>query len=388
VEVHGDAGRTLIVLVASPHNPPFRADHVGSLRRPQALVDARSRYRKKEIGKDELGKAEDDAIRGVVALQESIGLKSITDGEFRRQNYIIDFYFKAFGRDGIGFEQGQFYHRNDKGEKLPAERMVVKAKAKWSGPIFAEHFSFLKSVTKATAKITVPSPLILHFLGGNDAVLRGAYTALDAFWSDLIDVYSKELAALHAAGCRYLQIDETSLVKFGDPEIRAVLEERGDDWQKLAASYVEVLNAILAKVPAGLNVGMHVCRGNRLGFWQADTGYEFMAEQIFKKLNVGFYLLEFDSARAGPLDALRLMPDGKTAVLGLITTKSPELEDREALRQRVMEAAKHIPLDRLCLSPQCGFSGDVRNAVMTIEQQVAKLRLLVETARSIWDDAR
>jgi 5-methyltetrahydropteroyltriglutamate--homocysteine methyltransferase len=294
-------------VAASPHNPPFRADHVGSLRRPQALVDARSRYRKKEIGKDELGKAEDDAIREVVALQESIGLKSITDGEFRRQNYIIDFYFKAFGRDGIGFEPGQFYHRNDKGEKLPAERMVVKAKAKWPGPIFAEHFSFLKSVTRETAKITVPSPLILHFLGGNDAVLRGAYTTLDAFWNDLIEVYSKELAALHGAGCRYLQIDETSLVKFGDPEIRAVLDERGDDWQKLAASYVEVLNAILAKIPAGLNVGMHVCRGNRLGFWQADTGYEFMAEQIFKKLNVGFYLLEFDSARAGPLDALRLM---------------------------------------------------------------------------------
>ncbi len=212
--------------------------------------------------------------------------------------------------------------------------------------------------------------------------------SLDQFWSDLIEVYRQELAALHAAGCTYLQIDETSLVKFGDPEIRAVLEQRGDDWQKLAASYVEVLNAILAKVPAGLNVGMHVCRGNRLGFWQADAGYEFMAEQIFQKLNVGFYLLEFDSARAGPLDALRLFPDGKTAVLGLITTKSPELEDREALRARVMEASRHVPLDRLCLSPQCGFSGDVRNAVMTIDQQAAKLRLVVETAQSIWEDAR
>jgi 5-methyltetrahydropteroyltriglutamate--homocysteine methyltransferase len=374
--------------VASPYNPPFRADHVGSLRRPQALVDARARYRKKEIGREDLAKAEDDAIREVVALQESLGLKSITDGEFRRQNYIIDFYFKAFGRDGIGFEPGQFYHRNDKGEKLAAERMVVKAPARWSGPIFVEHFSFLRSVTRETAKITVPSPLILHFLGGNDAVLRGAYTSLDQFWSDLIEVYRQEFAALHAAGCTYLQIDETSLVKFGDPEIRAVLEERGDDWRKLAASYVEVLNAILATVPKGLNVGMHVCRGNRLGFWQADAGYEFMAEQIFQKLNVGFYLLEFDGARAGPLDALRLLPDGKAAVLGLITTKSPDLEDSDALRSRVTEASRHVPLDRLCLSPQCGFSGDVRNAVMTIDQQAAKLRLVVETARSIWEDAR
>jgi methionine synthase II (cobalamin-independent) len=386
VEVHWHAGDALTA--ASPRKAPFRADHVGSLRRPQSLIDARSRYRKKEIGKDELTRAEDDAIREVVALQESIGLKSITDGEFRRQNYIIDFYFKAFGRDGIGFEPGDFYHRNDKGEKLPAERMVVKAKARWPGPIFAEHFSFLKSVTKETAKITMPSPLILHFLGGNDAVLRGAYTTLDAFWTDLIDVYSKELVALHATGCTYLQIDETSLVKFGDPEIRAVLDARGEDWQKLAASYVEVLNAILAKVPDGLNVGMHVCRGNRLGFWQADTGYEFMAEQIFRKLNIGFYLLEFDSERAGPLDALRLMPDGKVAVLGLITTKSPDLEDRDALGRRVREASKHMALDRLCLSPQCGFSGDVRNAVMTIDQQAAKLRLLVETAQSIWEDAR
>jgi 5-methyltetrahydropteroyltriglutamate--homocysteine methyltransferase len=375
-------------VASSPHNPPFRADHVGSLRRPQMLVDARARYRKKEIGREDLAKAEDAAIREVVALQESLGLKSITDGEFRRQNYIIDFYFKAFGRDGIGFEPGQFYHRNDKGEKLPAERMVVKAPARWSAPIFVEHFSFLRSVTRETAKITVPSPLILHFLGGNDAVLRGAYTSLDQFWSDLIEVYRQELVALHAAGCTYLQIDETSLVKFGDPEIRAVLEQRGDDWRKLAASYVEALNAILATVPAGLNVGMHVCRGNRLGFWQADTGYEFMAEQIFQKLNIAFYLLEFDSARAGPLDALRLLPDGKTAVLGLITTKSPELEDPEALRARVKEASRHVPLDRLCLSPQCGFSGDVRNAVMTIDQQAAKLRLVVETAQSIWEDAR
>lgn len=374
--------------MASPHNPPFRADHVGSLRRPQSLIDARSRYRKKEIGKPELTEAEDAAIRDVVALQESLGLKSITDGEFRRQNYIIDFYFKAFGRDGIGFQPGLFYHRNDQGEKLPAERMVVNAPARWPGPIFAAHFAFLRSVTRETAKITVPSPLILHFLGGDDAVLRGAYTTLDQFWSDLIDVYRQELAALHAAGCTYLQIDETSLVKFGDPEIRGLLEQRGDDWRKLAASYVEVLNAILASVPAGLSVGMHVCRGNRLGFWQADTGYEFMAEQIFRKLNVGFYLLEFDSARAGPLDALRLMPEDKTAVLGLITTKSPELEDRAMLKARVMEASRHVPLDRLCLSPQCGFSGDVRNAVMSIDQQAAKLRLLVETAQSIWEDAR
>ncbi len=368
-------------------NPSFRADIVGSLLRPQVLIDARRRYRERAIGREELAQVEDAAIREVVALQEAIGLKVVTDGEFRRQNYIIDFYFKVFGRGGLAFEPGPFFHRNDKGEKLPAERMVVKAKAQWPGPIFAQHFAFLQATTQQTAKVTIPSPLILHFLGGNDAILRDVYASLDAYWSDMIDVYRREIAALHDAGCRYLQIDETSLVKFGDLEIRSVLAERGDDWRALAEAYVAVLNAILAAVPADMTVALHICRGNRLGFWQADTGYDFMAEAIFRKLDARLYLLEFDSPRAGSLDTLRQIPDGKGVVLGLITTKSPELESLELLTARVREAARHLPLEHLAISPQCGFSGDVRNRAMTTEQQTAKLQRVVDAARAIWGDA-
>jgi 5-methyltetrahydropteroyltriglutamate--homocysteine methyltransferase len=369
------------------NNPPFRADVVGSLLRPQILIDARRRYRERAIEREELAQIEDAAIRDVVALQEAIGLKVVTDGEFRRQNYLIDFYFKVFGRGGLAFEPGPFFHRNDKGEKLAAERMIVKAKAHWPGAIFAQHFAFLQAATRQTAKVTLPSPLILHFLGGDDAILRDAYASLDAYWSDMIDVYRREIAALDEAGCRYLQIDETSLVKFGDPEIRAVLVERGDDWRALADAYVEVLNAVLGAAPADMTVALHVCRGNRLGFWQADAGYEFMADAIFRKLNARLYLLEFDSPRAGSLDALRLIPDGKGVVLGLVTTKSPEPESPELLSARVSEAARHISLQHLAISPQCGFSGDVRNRAMTSEQQTAKLQRVVAAARAIWSDA-
>jgi len=366
--------------------PIFHADHCGSLLRPKDLIEARHKYRNREIGKDDLKRAEDAAIRDVVAMQEEVGLSVVTDGEFRRQSYIVDFYFKAFGKGGIGFEPGLFYHRNDKGDKLPLERMVVLAKVQPWSPIFVDHFEFLRSITRRTPKITIPSPVILHFLGGDEAILRGAYTSRDAYWNDIVDLYRQEVGALHRAGCRYLQIDETSLVKFGDPEIRGILDQRGDDWRALADAYVEVLNAVLAAAPADMRVAIHVCRGNRLGYWQADAGYQFMADAIFRKLNAGVYLLEFDSPRAGTLDALALMPEGKAAMLGLITTKSPALEDPEVLRARVEEASKYMPLDRLGITPQCGFSGDVRNTAMTIGQEKAKLKLLVETARSIWHD--
>ena len=338
------------------NNPPLRADIVGSLLRPQVLIDGRRSYRERAIGREELVQIEDAAIREVVALQEAVGLKVVTDGEFRRQNYIIDFYFKVFGRGGLAFEPGLFFHRNDKGEKLPAERMIVKAKAQWPGPIFAQQFAFLRTATRQTAKVTIPSPVILHFLGGDDAILRDAYASLDDYWSDMIGVYRREIAALYDAGCRYLQIDETSLVKFGDPEIRA-----------LAHAYVEILNAVLAGAPADMTVALHICRGNRLGFWQADAGYEFMADAIFHKLDARLYLLEFDGPRAGSLDALKLIPEGKGVVLGLVTTKSPELEPLELLSARVSEAARHMPLEHLAISPQCGFSGDVRNRTMTTE---------------------
>jgi 5-methyltetrahydropteroyltriglutamate--homocysteine methyltransferase len=372
---------------AAPHSPPFRADQVGSLLRPAHLIEARERRRRKEIDGDELRRLEDAAIREVVAMQESIGLQSISDGEFRRQSYIVDFFRKATGPGGLTAEKGDFFHRNEKGETIPLEKLVIHKPVKWTGPIFAEHLAFLKSITPRTPKMTVPSPIVLHFMGGADAILREAYTSLDAFWADVVEVYRGEFAALHKAGCTYLQVDETSLVKFGDPEIRAVLERRGEDWRKLVETYVDVINAVLSSAPPGMTVGIHVCRGNRKGFWQADAGYEFMADQLFRRLKAKFYFLEFDSPRAGPIDALKFMPEDKTVVLGLVTTKSPALEDPEMLRSRVREASAHVSMDRLCLSPQCGFSGNVGNTVMNADQQFAKLRLVVETARSLWGDA-
>lgn len=371
---------------ATHHAPPFRADQVGSLLRPAHLIEAREKYRKRLIAADELRRMEDDAIREVVALQEAAGLQSISDGEFRRQSYIVDFFRKAVGPGGLTAEKGDFFHKNERGETIPIEKLVIHKPVKWTGPIFAEHLAFLKSITQRTPKMTVPSPIVLHFMGGSDAILREAYTSLDSFWTDVIEVYRSEFAALRQAGCTYLQVDETSLVKFGDPEIRAIIERRGDDWRKLVATYVDVINAVLSSAPQGMTIGVHVCRGNRRGFWQADAGYEFMADQLFRRLKAKFYFLEFDSPRAGPLDALKFMPEDKTVVLGLVTTKSPRLEDREMLRSRVKEASAYIAMERLCLSPQCGFSGNVGNTVMTADEQFAKLRLVVETARSLWSE--
>jgi 5-methyltetrahydropteroyltriglutamate--homocysteine methyltransferase len=374
-------------LAVSGRVPPFRADIVGSLLRPQSLIDARQRRREKLISKDELRDVEDSAIREVVALQEAAGLRVVTDGEFRRQSYIIDFYFKVFGKGGLTFEPGLFFHRNDKGDRLPLERMVVRAKAAREQPIIVDHFRFLHSITKLATKVTLPSPVILHFLGGDEAILRGAYTSLDTYWADIIAVYRHEILDLYAAGCRYLQIDETSLVKFGDPDIRSILEQRGDDWKMLADSYVDVINGVLADLPSDLTVAIHVCRGNRLGYWQADAGYDFMSDAIFRKLHANLYLLEFDTPRAGSLSALQQLPEGKGAVLGLMTTKSPELETLESLKLRVREAATYLPPECLAISPQCGFSGDVRNRAMTVDQEAAKLQRLVEAARSIWGHA-
>jgi len=366
--------------------PPFPADQVGSLLRPAHLIEARERYRKRLIDAAELKRIEDDAIREVVSLQEAVGLQSISDGEFRRQNYIVDFFRKALGSGGLTAEQGDLVHRNERGDTIPVEKLVIHKPVRWTGPIFAEHLAFVRSITARTPKMTVPSPIVLHFLGGTDAILREAYASLDQFWADLIEVYRSEFAALRQAGCTYLQVDETSLVKFGDPDIRAAIESRGEDWRKLVEVYVDVINAVLASAPPGMTVGLHICRGNRRGFWQADTGYEFMADQLFRRLHARFYFLEYDSPRAGPIDALRFMPEDKTVVLGLVTTKSGELEDRDALRARVKEASAYVAMDRLCLSPQCGFSGNVGNTVMTAEQQFAKLRLVVDTARSLWPD--
>jgi 5-methyltetrahydropteroyltriglutamate--homocysteine methyltransferase len=368
-------------------NPPFRADQVGSMLRPPQIFAARKRHADKEIDDAELRALEDAAIREIVAVQEAIGLQSVTDGEFRRRSYIIDFFQKALGEGGLAFADSRFFHKNEKGDRVVLEALLVRNKARWNGPIFVDDFAFVKSISSRTPKLTLPSPAIVHFLGGDAAILGDAYASTDAFWADLIEVYRSELGALAKAGCTYVQIDETSIVKIGDPEIRATLADRGDDWKATVEHYVEVLNAVLKAAPATMTVGIHVCRGNRRGFWQADAGYEFMADQLFRRLNAAFYFLEFDSPRAGPLDALKAMPDGKTVILGLISTKFPALEPKEEVLGRIREAARYVPMERLGLSTQCGFSGNIGNTAMTIEEQYGKLRHVVEIARAAWPDA-
>jgi 5-methyltetrahydropteroyltriglutamate--homocysteine methyltransferase len=368
-------------------NPPFRADQVGSMLRPPQVFEARKRHAEKQITDAELRTVEDAAIREIVAVQESIGLKSVTDGEFRRRSYIIDFFQKALGPGGLAFEDSLFFHKNEKGDRVVLEALIVRNKARWTGPIFADDFAFVKSITSRTPKVTLPSPAILHFLGGDKAILGDAYSSTGAFWADIVEVYRKELEALAKAGCTYVQFDETSIVKIGDPEIRATLSGRGDDWKAAVEQYVELLNAVMAVAPPSITVGVHICRGNRKGFWQADAGYEFMADQLFRKLKAAFYFLEFDSPRAGPLDALKAMPEDKTVILGLISTKFPELEPQDMVLGRIKEAARYVPMERLGLSTQCGFSGNIGNTAMTIDQQYGKLRHVVETARRAWPDA-
>ena len=273
-------------MAVAPQNPPFRADQVGSLMRPPALIEARTKRAAGELSADALRAIEDDAIRTVVKMQESIDLKSISDGEFRRRSYIIDFFQKAAGPDGIGLENGIFFHKNAKGDRvLHLEDLIVHKPMRWTGPIFAEHFAFMRSITERTPKITLPSPAIIHFLGGDKAILREAYTSVDQFWADVVEVYRSELAALAKAGCTYVQFDETSIVKIGDPEIRKLLEGRGDDPNKLTEMYIEVLNQVIASAPPSITTGVHICRGNRRGYWQAEAGYEFTADQLFRKLN-------------------------------------------------------------------------------------------------------
>lgn len=369
-------------------NPPVRADQVGSMLRPPQIFEARKRHAERQISDAALRSIEDAAIREIVTVQEAIGLRSVTDGEFRRRSYIIDFFQKALGPGGLGFEDSLFFHKNERGDRVVLEALLVRNKARWTGPIFADDFAFVKSITSRTPKLTLPSPAILHFLGGDAAIVSGgAYASADAFWADIIEVYRKELEALAKVGCTYVQFDETSIVKIGDPEIRATLAGRGDDWKTAVEKYVELLNAVMAAAPSSMTVGIHVCRGNRRGFWQADAGYEFMADQLFRKLNAAFYFLEFDSPRAGPLDALKAMPDGKTVILGLISTKYPALEPKDEVLARIHEAARYVPMERLGLSTQCGFSGNIGNTAMTIDEQYGKLRHVVEIARAAWPDA-
>jgi len=367
--------------------PPFRAEHIGSLLRPKALLDERARFARGEISQDALTAAEDAAIAEAIALQERLGLRFATDGEFRRRSY-HSFFYQQLGDLNIDLVEGHDAKGAAGGGGRGAQPVAsIKSRVRWTHPINVGDFNFLKSRTRLMPKITIPGPCALHFRGGDAAVLAHAYRDTEQFWDDTVEAFGKELTALAEAGCRYVQIDETAFAKFGDPDVQATLTARGDDWSKLIDKYIAITNRVLRAAPTDLNIGMHLCRGNRGGHWHAEGSYEEVADRLFNALDIPFYFLEYDSPRAGSFTPLRFVPKHKYVVLGLISSKSPALEDKAALRARVDDATRHVSLDRLAVSPQCGFASVDTGNPVTPQAQEAKLALVVELARDIWGEA-
>jgi 5-methyltetrahydropteroyltriglutamate--homocysteine methyltransferase len=366
--------------------PPFRADHVGSFLRPKELLDARECQRKGEITRAQLREVEDRAIRDVVRFQEDLGLQGITDGEYRRTYFHIDFLEQLDGIETSGGIQVKFHSAAGDVDFAPPV-LKVTGKVRHAKPIQIADFEFLKSATKRVPKVTIPSPTMLHFRGGRGAISKEAYPDLEAFFADVAAAYREELQQLGKAGCRYVQLDDTNLAYLCDPKLRAGASARGDDPDELPKRYARLINGAIAGRPAGMQVCVHLCRGNFKSAWVAEGGYEPVAEALFNDLAVDGYFLEYDDARSGDFSPLRFVPKGKIVVLGLVTTKSSELETRDELKRRIDEAAKLVPLDQLCLSPQCGFSSTVHGNEIMRESQSAKIRLVVDTAREVWGAA-
>ena len=365
--------------------PPFRADHVGSLLRPPELLRARAEHQAGRLSAEELRHSEDEAIRDVVRMQEEIGLEGVTDGEFRRGSWHMDFIYQIGGVTRAE-ERLNIRFRNESGTvDFSPTAHRVSAKLKLERTIFGEDFAFLKSVVHATPKLTIPSPSMVHYRGGRAAIEQRAYPDMEAFWHDIARVYSEEIARLHALGCSYLQLDDTSLSYLNDPAQRAYVTSIGGDGDKQHLTNIRVINAALANRPAGMTVCTHMCRGNFRSSWMAEGGYDHVAEALFGELAVDGFFLEYDDARSGGFAPLRFVPRGtKSVVLGLVTTKRAALESKDELKRRIDEAAKFVPLEQLCLSPQCGFSSTVEGNALTREEQIAKLHLVVETAREVW----
>ena len=361
--------------------PPFRADHVGSLLRPQELHEARDKAARGEMSADALRALQDKCIREAVAGQEAVGLQAITDGEFRRDWWHIDF---IHGFDGVELASGDAY--GDAKFKNTDEQppfMLVKNKIRRTKPSMLDHFKFLKSLTKRTPKFTMPSPAMLH-ARGDRASLNKTYPDLNEFWADLTQAYREEIADLYKAGCRYLQIDDTTVAMMGDPKVQENFRKLGDDPKKDTAMYVDAVNAAIRDVPDDMTVAIHTCRGNFKSTWLASGSYDFVAETAFSKLDVDAFFLEYDTDRAGGFEPLRFVPKGKIVVLGLVSSKVPQLENKDDLRRRIDAASKFVPLENLCLSPQCGFSSTHHGNKLTADDQWRKLGLCLEVAKSVW----
>jgi 5-methyltetrahydropteroyltriglutamate--homocysteine methyltransferase len=362
---------------------PFRADHVGSLLRPPELIAARTRKQAGEISAAALREVEDRCIRDAVALQERVGLRGITDGEFRRTYFHIDFLEQIEGivvRGGMPTK----FHRGDQEIDFAPPRLEVVGKLRRPRPIAGADFEFLKSVTRRVPKLCIPSPTMVHFRGGRASIDRKAYPDIQEFFDDLARVYREEIADLAARGCTYLQLDDTNLAYLCDPKLRQGARDRGDDPDELPHIYARLINESIRDRPPGMTVCIHLCRGNFRSAWVADGGYDPVAEPLFSEIAVDGYFLEYDTPRAGDFSPLRYLPKGKMLVLGLVTTKTPALESAEDLRRRIDSAARYVPMEQLAISPQCGFSSTVHGNEISVEAETAKLRLIVEVARQVW----
>jgi 5-methyltetrahydropteroyltriglutamate--homocysteine methyltransferase len=373
--------------MANEKKAPFRANHVGSLLRPPELLAARARRDQGEISAAELRMVEDRCIRAAVKMQENVGMPGITDGEFRRTLWHVDFLRQIDGIkvvEGLLAESAKHFQNPDADVQRSPTQFIATGKLRHRHAIEAENFRFLAGITRQTAKQCIPSPSVVHFRTGRAGVDRVAYPDMEEFFADLAQVYREEVADLAAAGCAYLEIDDVNFAYLCDPKMRDGVKKIGEDPDKLPALYADLINACIKDRPANMSVCAHLCRGNFRSSWVAEGGYDPVAEVLFNKLEVDGYFLEFDTPRAGNFAPLRYLPRGKKLILGLVTTKTPELEHPDQLKRRIDEASQLVPLEQLGISPQCGFSSTVLGNKLTLEDQIAKLELVVRVARQVW----
>ena len=368
--------------------PPFRADHVGSLLRPRSLLAARDEHEAGRLSAEQLRLDEDAAIREAVDLQQQVGLRGITDGELRRGSWHMDFIYEIGGVERSQDNLLSKFHNEQGTIEFTPTKPEVRAKLSLDHTIFGEDFAFLAdTVTRGTPKLTIPSPSMVHYRGGRAAIDAAVYPELDAFWADLAAVYAEEIRRLAALGCSYLQLDDTSFAYLNDPEQRAAIDERGESGDDQHLTYIRTINTALKDRPDGMTITTHMCRGNFRSSWVAQGGYDFVAEPLFGELEVDAFFMEYDDDRSGTFEPLRFVPKGKLVVLGLVTSKKPELESKDELKRRIEEAARFVDIDQLCLSPQCGFSSTKEGNSLTFDEQRAKLALVVETADEVWGTA-
>ena len=369
--------------------PPFRGDHIGSLLRPEKLLESRTKLKAGKISAEELRDHENECIREVVKLQESVGLMSITDGEFRRESFHVDFIsqiknvtsswdFDDAVQLGIDGKAGQ-----DK--QMPYIPYINGKMDRPVGGIEVENFKFTSSLTDRTVKVTIPSPTMTHFRGGREAINEEVYPDMEDFFSDLARLYREELSELGSHGCSYVQFDDTNLAYLCDEKMRENARQLGEDPDELPATYAALINDSIRDRPENMSVCIHLCRGNAKSQWFASGGYEPVAEKMFSLTDVDGFFLEYDDERSGGFEPLRFVPKGnKMVVLGLVTTKFNVIESKDELKRRVEEAAKYVDIDQLALSPQCGFSSNAVGNLITVDDQVAKIQLVLETAEEIW----